>query len=212
MTLLLTFGDSNTHGAPPMTSRTDRAPRLGPGVRWPTVAAARLGWDLVEEGLPGRTTQWPDPVMGDEMDGRPGLKIALRSHGPIDWLTIMLGTNDMKTRFDPTPARAAAGLSALLDIAQSVEWQDRHGGFRVLVIAPPPVIETGPLIWEFTGARAPSLGLAEAYRGIAEARGCGFLDAGSVIESSDVDGIHFGADAHAALGEAVAESLRGLGG
>ena len=44
--------------------------------------------------LPGRTTCLPDPVMGAHMDGVVGLRIALESNGPIDLLTIMLGTND----------------------------------------------------------------------------------------------------------------------
>ena len=96
--VILTFGDSNTHGTPPMTDRITYA-RYDAATRWPQVMARTLGWDLVEEGLPGRTAQFDDPCMDGLMNGYPALRQALQSHGPLDVLTVMLGTNDVKTRF-----------------------------------------------------------------------------------------------------------------
>jgi lysophospholipase L1-like esterase len=46
--------------------------------------------------------------MGAHMDGREGLRIALQSHGPLDAMTLMLGTNDVKTRFGATPEMVTA--------------------------------------------------------------------------------------------------------
>ena len=209
--VLLCFGDSNTHGSPPIVARGEGHARHGAGVRWTGVAARALpGWAVVEEGLPGRTAQFPDPVMGSHMNGREGLKVALQSHGPLDAMTLMLGTNDVKTRFGATPQTVAAGIAGLLDIAQGDEMQARHGGFRVLLICPPPVLEQGPIMAEFIGARAVSLALPPLYEALARARGCGFLDAGRIVEVSQEDGIHFGAGAHATLGAAVAEAVAGL--
>ena len=208
---LLTFGDSNTHGAPPVVERGVTA-RYGRGVRWPTVTHAALGaeWDLVEEGLGGRTAQFEDPVMGPIMDARPALRIALQSHGPLDVMTLMLGTNDVKTRFGATAEGVTAGIAALLDVALGIEMQTRHGGFQVLLICPPPVLEQGPLRAEFFGARAKSLALPALYRALAETHGCGFLDAGEIIEVSPLDGIHYDEAAHATLGAAVAEKVRAM--
>lgn len=205
---LLCFGDSNTHGTPPITVRGAPYCRFGADTRWPCVAGSMLAdWKVVEEGLPGRTAQFPDPVMGVHMDGREGLKIALQSHGPIDALAIMLGTNDTKTRFGATPEKITAGIAGLLDIALGVEMQQRHGGFQILVICPPLVIEQGPICSEFVGAHAVSLQLPALYAALAEARGVGFLDAGSIIQVSPVDGIHLEPDAHRRLGAAVAEAV-----
>lgn len=209
MTVLMTFGDSNTHGTPPIVD-LGAYRRFDASTRWPVLAARALGWDLVEEGLPGRTAQFADPVMGAHMNGQDGLKIALQSHGPIDVLTIMLGTNDVKARFGASPELVTGGLASLLDIAQAPEMQTRHGGFRILVICPPPVLEQGPIADQFYGARARSLALPPLYAALARARGCGFLDAGEVIEVSPQDGVHFEPEAHAALAEAVAGALRGL--
>lgn len=211
MTTLLTFGDSNTHGTPPIVNRSEYH-RFGADVRWPQVCwrALGAGWDLVEEGLPGRTAQYDDPVMGAHMNGRDGLKIALQSHGPVDVMTLMLGTNDVKARFASTPEMVVAGIAGLLDIALSAEMQTRHGGFKVLLICPPPVEEVGPIAGEFFGGAARSRALPPLYSALARARGVGFLDAGPLITVSPVDGIHYAPDAHLTLGRAVAQAVQAL--
>ena len=209
MPILLTFGDSNTHGTPPILNRGEYR-RFDQKTRWPKIAQAALGddWELAEEGLPGRTAQFDDPVMGAIMNGRPALRMALQSHGPIDVMTIMLGTNDVKTRFATTPEQVVAGIAGLLDVAMSLEYQERHGGFRILLICPPPVVETGPIRVEFWGGAARSQALAPLYADLARSRGIGFMDAGQVISVSPIDGVHFDETAHAALGRAVAEKVR----
>ena len=209
MPVLLCFGDSNTHGTPPM-QRQGEYNRFDAATRWPVLAAKALGWDLVEEGLPGRTAQFADPVMGSHMNGQDGLKIALQSHGPIDFLTIMLGTNDAKARYGASPELITGGIAALLDIAQSAEMQDRHGGFRILLICPPPVLEQGPIMDQFYGARVRGLALPPLFADLARARRCGFLDAGTLIEVSPQDGVHFEAAVHAVLAQGVAQALADL--
>lgn len=208
MTVMLCFGDSNTHGTPPMQVAVEYN-RFGADVRWPTLTARELGWELVEEGLPGRTAQFDDAVMGPHMNGQPGLKIALQSHGPIDHLVIMLGTNDVKARFGASPELITGGIAALLDIAQSSELQARHGGFKILLICPPPVLEQGPIADQFYGGRRRALELPPLFKALADVRGIGYLDAGQVIEVSPQDGVHFEAAAHAVLARAVAAALRG---
>jgi len=143
------------------------------------------------------------------MNGQTGLRIALASHQPIDVLVIMLGTNDLKTRFAPTAHKVTAGMAGLLDIALSPDILARHGGYKILMIAPPPVIETGCLAQEFF--LAEQISLAPNYKKLAAVRGCGFLDAGTMIASDPMDGVHFAEPAHATLGSAVATSIKALG-
>lgn len=208
MPTILTFGDSNTHGTPPMPNENVNL-RLTAGERWPHVMARGLGpdWALIEEGLPGRTTAFDDLVTGAVMNGVLGLQMALRTHGPIDWLTIMLGTNDTQTQYGVGADAIASGLAQLLLTANSVELQDRHGGFKTLVICPPPVIEEGTFARQFFGGAAKSRALLPLYRDLADKWGASFMDAGELIEASTMDGVHFGAEAHAVLGAAVAAKL-----
>ncbi len=163
--------------------------------RWPVVLAETLGCTLIEEGLPGRMAAGHgDTVMGPEMNGQLGLRIALASHGPIDLLTIMLGTNDLK-------------LAGLIKIAQVEELQAKHGGFDILLICPPPILEGGTFASDFAGQRVVSEALPAAYAFVAETRGVWFMDAGAHIISSEVDAIHFDAATHEVLGRAVAAEI-----
>jgi lysophospholipase L1-like esterase len=209
---LLCFGDSNTHGTAPFSRMDEPRRRYDAATRWPRIALDHLGpgWTLVEEGLPGRTAQFADPLMGAYMDGRIGLRIALESHGPIDALAIMLGTNDVKAMFGATPETVVAGIAALLNIALSAEMQGRHGGFRVLLVCPTPVEEAGCLAGMLWGRRDKARALAPLYRALADALGVGFLNAGDHIRVSPVDGVHLDEAAHAALGATVAQSIGDL--
>lgn len=209
MALVLCFGDSNTYGTPPIIE-LGKSERFDPQTRWPRVMAAKAGVELVEEGLPGRTTMFDYPIMGAHMNGQTGLKIALESHGPIDLLVIMLGTNDVKARFTAMPAQVQGGMSSLLDIAQHRIMQERHGGFQILVIAPPPVLEQGPIRYEFFGGAARSSQLAALNGELAAARDVHFLDAGQHIAVSPLDGVHFDAPAHRALAAAVAAKVSAI--
>ncbi len=204
---ILCFGDSNTYGTPPMEARGP-GQRFGRDVRWPCVMAEALGdVELVEEGLPGRTTQHDDPLMGAFMNAQPALRMALRGHAPLDRMVLMLGTNDFKARFAPTAEKIAAGIAGLLDIAASAEEAPRSPDMQITLVAPPAPIEAGLFRAEFAGAGAQGAGLAPALRALAEVRGIGFFDAGSVISVSPVDGIHIAAEDHVALGRALAAHL-----
>ena len=208
MPTLLTFGDSNTHGTRPIVAAGDYG-RFDAKARWPGVAKEALGdkWLLIEEGLPGRTTCFEDPIMGSFMNGWMGLKIVLSTHGPIDLLTIMLGTNDCKAFFGNSARDILGGISGLLAIAQNAELQSRHGGYQTLLIAPPPIVVTGHFSANFYGADRLSEQLSALYSEIATHWGIEFFDAGDVIATSPVDGVHFEKEAHQTLGTAVARKI-----
>ena len=93
---ILCFGDSNTYGYIP----GGNGRRYGPDVRWTGLLSAWLKPEclIIEEGLPGRTTVFEDPIL----PGRKGSDYfypCLWSHAPLDMLLLMLGTNDCKARF-----------------------------------------------------------------------------------------------------------------
>lgn len=208
--VILCYGDSNTHGTAPMTSLQDGR-RLGRTERWPGVLAAELGsqWHVIEEGLPGRTTVHADPVEGEYKNGLAVLPAILESHGPIDIVVLMLGTNDLKPRFQVPPVQIATSIERLLKVIRTSECGPDGGAPRILLIAPAPVTEEGSLAEVFAGGPARA-GLAAPYAEAAERHGAAFLDAGGVWTVSPVDGVHFDAGEHAKLGQAVAAAIRGL--
>jgi lysophospholipase L1-like esterase len=210
MRTILCFGDSNTHGTLAMADLDDGR-RLGPGDRWPGVLASALpGWHVIEEGHPGRTTVHDDPIEGDWKNGMAVLPALLESHLPLDLVVVKLGTNDLKARFSVTAGDIALSLGK---IAQKILASRAGPGCSspaILVVAPPPILEAGTLAAMFAGGAAKSLDLAAAIRAEAARQGVAFLDAGQVIAVDPLDGIHYDAAAHLALGRAIAAEIRRL--
>ena len=201
MKVILCYGDSNTWGYDPLTQE-----RFSPQVRWTGVLARQLGdgYRVIEEGLSGRTTVWDDPVEGLHKNGKSYLLPCLESHQPIDLILLMLGTNDLKMRFSVPAADIAASVGVLVEVIQKSATGVGGAAPRVLLIAPPPVGKLSEFAEMFTAAEVKSHKLAEYYQVMATQYDCDFLNARDFILSSDIDGIHFEADQHHKLGEAVA--------
>ena len=205
--VVVCFGDSNTWGANP-----DGSGRFAPEVRWTGVLQAELGpgYKIIEEGLNGRTTNIDDTIEEDR-NGRRHLPSLLESHRPFDLIVIMLGTNDLKARNNRSAADIAQSASKLADIARRSVCGPNGQNPRVLLMAPPATVEAGtPLDMLLAGSVEKSRHFPEQYAFYARAVGVDFLDGGSVIVSSRVDGIHFDADQHAKLGKAVAVKVKEL--
>ena len=204
MRTVLAYGDSNTHGTAPMAGAEDKG-RFGPDVRWTGHARGLLpgGTVLIEEGHPGRTTLHDDPIEGAHRNGLTILPAILESHRPLDLVILMLGTNDMKARFSVTAEDVAASLDRLIRAIRAAEAGPDRGAPGILLVCPPPVLETGCLEGMFRGGAAKSAALAPLAERVAVAHGARFLDAGAHIAVSPVDGVHFDADAHATLGRAI---------
>jgi lysophospholipase L1-like esterase len=203
MKTMLCYGDSNTWGYDP-ASRS----RLGPDARWTGVAAAALGPDVrvVEEGLNGRTTIVDDPIEPNR-NGLAYLLPCLESHKPLDGVVIMLGTNDLKARFGRRPSDIADSAGLLAGYAASAAYGSDGRPPRVLLVCPPALTTLTDFDAMFEGGREKSLQLPEYFRRAAGWGGHAFFDANTVIRCSDLDGIHFEADAHAALGRAIASAV-----
>lgn len=208
---VLCYGDSNTHGTCPMRDLQD-VRRLGCAERWPGRMAAALGprWHVIEEGHPGRTTVHSDPVEGVHKSGLAVLPAILESHRPIDCAVLMLGTNDLKARFSVPPLDIALAVERLVQtIAGSGAGPD-GGAPAILLISPPPIRETGFLAEMFEGGEAKGQRIASLYAEVAARSKIGFLDAGALVATDPIDGIHLNAKAHEKLGLAVAEAVAAL--
>jgi len=203
MKTIVCFGDSNTWGFDPL-----QGPRFNRLQRWPGILRNTLGdqyW-VIEEGLCGRTAINEDPVEGYRC-GRDYLVPCLQSHTPVDLVIIMLGTNDLKKCFALSAGEIAEGAGVLADLARKVSYPSGYPAPQVLLIAPPPILETGRFKEIFAGGAEKSLKFGVYYADIAAALGCHFIDAGKIISSSPEDGIHLDAREHAKLGQAVADKV-----
>ncbi len=206
MKTILCYGDSNTWGYNPATSS-----RFSRDERWTRVLMRELGdaYEIIEEGLNGRTTGWDDPIEGYK-NGKEQIIPCLVSHKPLDLVIIMLGTNDLKARFAVPAFDIANSAGKLVEIARKSETGPDDTAPKALLMAPPPTAKLTDFAEMFEGAEAKSRKFSQHYKRVAEEYGCDFLDTSEVIVSSDLDGIHFEADQHQKLGKAVAAAVKGI--
>jgi lysophospholipase L1-like esterase len=186
------------------------------------VLAKKLGpdYEIIEEALSARTTNLDDPeedlpsehLRGATLNGARVLPALIASHLPLDLVVIMLGTNDLKARFNRTPGEVAQAAISLVHIIR-----DCQGGVftiypspKVLLLAPPPLGTTfrNPDMW--VRAREKSLMLGAVFESASTSANIPVFDTSEVIATDGPDGVHLTADAHQKLGLAVAEKVREL--
>ncbi len=206
MKTVLCYGDSNTWGADPAGG-----PRFGWDDRWPGVLQHALGsgYRVIEEGLSGRNTRWDDPIER-QRNGLTQLGPTLESHVPFDLVIIMLGTNDLKRRYNLTASDIAQSAGDLARTAQLIAKSAAGEPVRALLVAPPPIAELSDFDLLFEGALEKSLKFSHYYALAAKWYKVDFFDAGSVIRSSPIDGIHFEVAEHHKLGQAIAARVRDI--
>ena len=206
---VLCYGDSNTFGSDP-DRRVARHPE---SVRWTGRLQMLLGkeYRIIEEGMGGRTTVWDDPLE-PLRNGLTFLPVALQSHQPLDLVILSLGTNDCKSFLHASPQVIARGAERLIETGQ--EFPSRNGVSvpKILLISP---IHMGediarsdfPAFDDEAGEKVKKL--APLYAASAAKYGCAFFDAATVAGPGR-DQLHMDSQGHRALGDALAEVVRGL--
>ena len=186
------------------TGRTDAGPACC-GPSWGRDGA----WS--RKGCPGGPPFIP--IRSRACIRRAGAALAvLESHRPVDLVVLDLGTNDLKARFavpvatSPTWSRGCARLVRQSDTGPGPGAAG--GAARRPAAGDRDRLPRGDLR---EGASAKSARLvAGLCRGGAGGTAAGFRDAGAVIASSPLDGVHFDAAEHGALGRALAGALRAM--
>jgi lysophospholipase L1-like esterase len=171
-----------------------------------------LGGDycIIEEGLNGRTTF----INEEGEDARPFrsgsdfFPTLLESHRPLDLVTIMLGSNDLKLEYDLSIEEIAKGAKALCDMVINSEYLAEHPP-AILLISPthfnPEIIEDEIEI--FGDASEKSRQFAEHYQKVAKELDIHFLDAAKHVTPSEGEGIHWDADQHIKFGNVLAQKI-----
>lgn len=202
---IVCYGDSNTWGYDALTGG-----RFPEEIRWTARMGALLGHDftVIEEGLCGRTTVFEDPL-NEGLNGLTYLLPCLMSHAPVDYMILMLGTNDCKERFSATPRNIADGIKRLiLKAKQTPSWA---GQPHILLVAPAPIekeCEHSPAAGEMGICSDKSRYLKDEYRLCAAETGCGYFDAGTTVKMNRIDFMHFDAQSHRDMADQLADIVR----
>jgi len=219
MKKIMVYGDSNTWGYDPNTidPRTGANARYDENTRWTWIMKNALGPDyvLLEEGYNGRTIAFDDQTAY----GRNGLKhieVAFGTCDPVDYIVIMLGTNDLKDMFALTEVNVGDAMNTLVKTLKNAMAESNSADAKVIIVNPVNVTPCadGSFVYGFSD-RSVKLGekIGERYKAVAERRECEFFDASAVegVEMDGSDGTHLTPKAHRALGLTMAEFIKKIG-
>ena len=186
MKRLLCLGDSNTFGYDPRSCFGSRYPA---DVRW-TGLLERMGLEVVNLGQNGLSIPTRQQL--------PAVAETLCRIGPVDAVTVMLGSNDLLG--GAGAQETAERMEHLLRcIAEHVR------GARIVLIAPPPM-QRGDWVREQELLDA-SVRLGVLYRDLANRLGVAFADAGEWGAALAFDGVHLLPEGHAAFAAGLAAVL-----
>lgn len=208
MKTILCYGDSNTWGYNPETNN-----RFKDNERWTNILANQLGndYNIIEEGLNGRTTVWDDPLRGGFRGGRTYLLPCLNSHKPLDLVILFLGTNDLKARFNLSPKDISMGIKLLVKDILDSECGINKDSPKILVLSPPfieEMDENSMFFEEFEHAYNKSRQLAEYIESVTKEFSVYFLDVSLIAKTDSIDGLHFNKENHEKLGKYLANYVK----
>lgn len=207
---ILFYGDSNTWGYNPETDG-----RFPFTVRFTGRLASAFPEDrMLEAGLNGRNTAYDDDLE-PWRNGAAFLPATLKTQDPLDLVVFMLGTNDLKFRYNRSVEEITDGMAQLVRIVQDHTLWHARSNPEILLLAPPPLRAEGIALSRMSNqfdnsSVERSKMLAKSYADLAAAYRCHFLDAGQIGEMGSLDGVHMSAQNHADLAKCLTARLRML--
>ena len=215
MKRVLCFGDSNTYGFDGREMAvTGDFSRFDEETRWTHLLGNMLGngWCVYEAGMGGRTTVFDDPLEY----GRNGLKaldVVFKSNEPVDLVTIMLGTNDLKDMFNASAEVISWGMEQLIQRLQDLIARSRNPQTKILIIAPANVSATsaGSYMYGFSEhSVAKGRELPRLYAALAQKYGCSFWDASRHVSVDPSDGTHLNPQGHRLFAESLLPVIQSI--
>ena len=206
---VLCYGDSNTYGYDPGTCG-----RYPYEKRWTTLLGEKLGgrYEVIPEGLNGRTTAYDRPGEAWK-NGASSFTACLGTHKPVDFVIIMLGTNDCNEELGLSAEDIADGMETLVKMVEN-ETPALQGYVPEIIVAAPAAIqgdiEKSPFACKLTsGSVQKSVDIGPLYREIAERHDVKYADATSGIEVSP-DCEHLTEEGHRQIADLFYEVIRAI--
>lgn len=207
---IVCFGDSNTWGYD-----AEGGTRFDENSRWTALLQKDLGdkYIVFEEGQNGRTIANPDPWEGGTKCGMDYVLPMLETKEPVDLLIIMLGTNDLKTKFNLPAADIAGSLQLMISKIQGycknfIDCAD----MEILIVSPLALSEPFEESYfaEFfydNDVVKRSKDLAKWYELVAEKFNCHFLNATEKVSAGQADHLHLDREGHRKLADMIRDKV-----
>ncbi len=200
MKKVLCFGDSNTYGYCP-----GRAIRYDKNSRWSGILKQLCDgkFEIIEAGCNNRTAFSDNPAGIDQT----GYKVLpnLLQQNP-DYIILAIGLNDLQYSYAPTLQQVEDGIKLLIRIIKET------CPCAKIVLAAPSVITTDILHSYFINlfdmdSIEKSKHMPAIYKTIAQSEDCIFIDLNKIAKVSEADGLHYSAEEHQKIAQAMFELL-----
>ncbi len=204
---ILVYGDSLSWGIIPDTRNRLRFQQRWPGVMESALLRAGQSVRVIEDCLNGRRTVLEDPFKAGRK-GISSIQQCVEANSPLSIVLLILGTNDFQSMHQFNAWHCAQGIASIINAIRQTPIEPGMLIPEILVVAPPPIQKAkGIMAPRFQNAENKAKGLNSAMQLVAEESGCHFFDAGTVTNTSQIDGVHLDLEQHNALGLAMARRV-----
>ncbi len=204
---ILCFGDSNTWGLNPDTWK-----RYEKDERWTGILTHEMRdeYYVVEEGLNGRTANETDEEE-PFLNGRDYMTACVLSHRPVTVLVVMLGTNDVKFRYNKSAIQLCDSITELTCDMERILRNSQEDEFKVILMAPKSLDER---VYGDGTFDEMSVQKSKELPGLLEqsAAGHGWLFINNDIPEVELgrDGLHLSRVGHRVIADMLAKKIRSL--
>lgn len=203
---ILCYGDSNTWGYISGSSHN----RYLKNQRWTGILQDLLGEEhlIIEEGLNSRTL-----ISNDERSGKEGkngseyLIPCLDTHDPIDYVILMLGTNELKAVYNKNVEEIGSLIEKyFIKVILNRKSQFLETTPKLIIVTPPLVNETTDYCKnKYEGATLKSQQLNDVYKNLSIKYNCLFIDNKGL--KTGIDGVHLNEESHKLLADKICQCL-----
>lgn len=205
MKRILVYGDSNTWGS------TAQDTRIADDAQWTNILQKKLGdnYVVIQNGVCGRSAGDYETTDKTHYNGQAPFEVIMRAAAPVDYVFILLGTNDIKARYNKSAS----------EILENIRWYEKwvnqaiESPRRFENKVPKPIFVYIIPAKIVVGKNQYGTEYEESLRQeLAELMVSG-LDKTIVLGEIDMseDGVHYSVDGHEQVAEKVYEKYMELG-
>ena len=200
MKKIICYGDSNTFGYNPKDGS-----RFDENIRWTSLLQKNLGAEyvVINEGICDRTGFVNNPK-GELFSAPKHFPEFITKSGNIDLLILWIGTNDLQFLYNISLSTIERGLENLIKLAKTKAK-------KILIISPVILNENilkGAFNYQFDNESInKSKNVGKIYKRFADLYNCKFFDINTIVNPSDIDGLHYNSKSHRIIANNLSEFI-----
>ena len=200
MKKIICYGDSNTFGYNPKDGS-----RFDENIRWTSLLQKNLGveYEVINEGMCDRTGFVNNPK-GELFSAPKHFPEFIKKSGNIDLLILWIGTNDLQFLYNISLSTIERGLENLIKLAKTKA--------KKILIIPPVILNEnilkGAFNYQFDNESInKSKNVGKIYKRFADLYNCKFFDINTIVNPSDIDGLHYNSNSHRIIANNLSEFI-----